>query len=162
MPLKSIILLFLSQIPCISFSQFKSSNQVKRCMNWKDIEFQASKKYEVFHSQGDMIICGLCQYHSYFSQLLKFSLSSSLIVCPVKTGVSGFAKRTVRFWSPDMSGLYTGFQYGFLDLSGNLPGHVQPLSKNLNLDQNPHFLYIPSIYLDLCDHVKILWCLNMK
>jgi hypothetical protein len=42
--LKSIILLFLSQISWIFFSQFESSNQVQRCMNWKDIEFQASKR----------------------------------------------------------------------------------------------------------------------
>jgi hypothetical protein len=45
-------------------------------------------------------------------------------------------------------------------LSGNLPRHVRPLSKNLKLDQNLPFWFIPFIYLDLCDHVKILQCLN--
>ena len=55
-----------------------------------------------------------------------------------------------------MSSLYTGFQLVFLYLSGNLPEHVRPLSKNLNLDQIFIFWFIPSIYLDLCDHVKIL------
>jgi hypothetical protein len=33
-----------------------------------------------------------------------------LILIPVKTGVSDFANRTVWFWSPDMLGLYIGFQ----------------------------------------------------
>jgi hypothetical protein len=59
------------------------------------------------------------------------------------------------FWSPDMSGLYTGFQYGYLDMSG-------PSAKILSLDQNLLFWLIYSIYLDLCDHVKILSCLNSK
>jgi hypothetical protein len=48
MSLKSIISLLLNHIPWISFSWSKSSNQVQRYMNWKDIEFQASKKYQEF------------------------------------------------------------------------------------------------------------------
>jgi hypothetical protein len=47
-------------------------------------------------------------------------------------------------------------------LSGNPPEHVRLLSKNLFLNQNLHFWFISSIYLDLCDHVKILRCLNRK
>jgi hypothetical protein len=52
-----------------------------------------------------------------------------LILIPVKTRVSDFTNRTVRFWSPDMSGLYTGFQCVFPDLSGKLSGHVRSLGK---------------------------------
>jgi hypothetical protein len=32
-----------------------------------------------------------------------------LVLIPVKIGASGFANRTVQFWSSDMSGFYTGF-----------------------------------------------------
>jgi hypothetical protein len=35
--LKSIILIILNRIPWISLSQVKLSNQVQRCMNWKDL-----------------------------------------------------------------------------------------------------------------------------
>jgi hypothetical protein len=35
-------------------------------------------------------------------------------------------------------------------------------AKNLILDQKFYFWIVPSIYLDLCDHVKILQCLNRK
>jgi hypothetical protein len=50
--LRSIILIFLNQISWISFSQVKLSNQVQRCMNWKDIDFQASKEYQNLSSRG--------------------------------------------------------------------------------------------------------------
>jgi hypothetical protein len=83
-----------------------------------------------------------------------------LILIIVKIGVSSFTNRTVRFWSPDMSGLYTGFQQVFPDLSGNLPGHVRSLRKNLKLDKNLPFWFISSTHLDLCHHVKILRCLK--
>jgi hypothetical protein len=77
-----------------------------------------------------------------------FSLSSSIILCPVETGVSSFINWTVRFWTPDMSSLLTGFQLAFPELPGNLPGHVLPLNKNLNLDQNLHFgLSLPCILI---------------
>jgi hypothetical protein len=36
------------------------------------------------------------------------------------------------------------------------------LSASLILDQNFHFWIVPSIYLDLCDHVMILRCLKRK
>jgi hypothetical protein len=39
---------------------------------------------------------------------------------------------------------------------------VRPPSKNSILNQNLHFWFISSIYLDLCDHVKILHCINRK
>jgi hypothetical protein len=69
--LKSII--FFSWIKFLEyhFSQLKSSNQVQRCMNWKGIVISS------ILSQGDIILCGLCQYPSYFYQLFKFSLNSS-------------------------------------------------------------------------------------
>jgi hypothetical protein len=47
-------------------------------------------------------------------------------------------------------------------LSGNPSGLVRSPIKNLNLNQNLHFLFISSIYLDLCDHVNILRCLKRK
>jgi hypothetical protein len=43
------------------------------------------------------------------SLLLKFFIGSFLILCPVKTRVSGFVNQIVRFWTPDRSDLYTGF-----------------------------------------------------
>jgi hypothetical protein len=61
-----------------------------------------------------------------------------------------------------MSSLYTRFQYGFLDLSGNPSRLVQYPIKNLNLGSKSSFLFISSIFIDLCDHVKILRCLNRK
>jgi hypothetical protein len=82
--------------------------------------------------QGDMILCGLYQYPSYSSQLLMFSLSSFIISCPIKTGVSGFANRIYLaspldsskvFWTcpvilPDMSGFLAKISFCLLILGG--------------------------------------------
>jgi hypothetical protein len=87
-------------------------------------------------------------------------LKSILILIPVKIGVSDFANRTVWFWSPDISGIYTGFQKVFPDLFGNLPGHVRSLNKKSQVDHNLPFWFISSTHLDLCDYVKILRCLK--
>jgi hypothetical protein len=109
-----------------------------------------------------MILYGLCKFLSKVSQLLKFSLFSFLILCPLKTRVSGFVNRTIRFWAPDMSGLFHRFPIRFsrlvLKSSQTCPVFLQ---KNI-LDQIFFFWFISSIYLDLCDHVKILRCLNEK
>jgi hypothetical protein len=78
--------------------------------------------------------------------------------------------QSIRFCKPDCPVLVTGYVrplnrilVNFFGLSSNLPGHVRPLSKKyLKLYQNLLFGFISSIYLDLCDHVKILQCLNEK
>jgi hypothetical protein len=38
-------IILLNQIPWISFSQYKSLNQVQMCMNWKDLEFQVPEEH---------------------------------------------------------------------------------------------------------------------
>jgi hypothetical protein len=42
------------------------------------------------------------------------------------------------------------------------PRDIRSLSKNLKLDQNLPFWFIPSTHLDLCDHVKFLPCLKWE
>jgi hypothetical protein len=85
-----------------------------------------------------MILCGLCQKILFLSvpQVFpKFLLNSR-----------SCQNRRIRFYKLDWPILDTGYvqplhriPVSFLDLSDNLPGHVQPLSKNLKLDQNLHF-----------------------
>jgi hypothetical protein len=104
MSLKYIISFLLNQIPWISFSWSKSLNQVQRCMNWKDKVISSISFSRWYDPMWIMPILFL------LSQLLKFFIGSFLILCPVKTRVSSFANQTVRFWTPDMSGLYTRFQ----------------------------------------------------
>jgi hypothetical protein len=104
----------------ILFLKFKSSNQVQRCMNWKGIVISS------IPSQGDIILCGLCQYLSYFYQLLKFFLNSSCFsflskpeypvlqielsgfghqICPAPTPDSSKFFQTCLVIYPDMSSL---------------------------------------------------------
>jgi hypothetical protein len=81
----------LNQISQVSFSQLKSSNLVQRCMNWKDITISSipfSRQY------NHMWIMSISLLFLLGPQAL---LKSILILTPVKTGVSDFAKRTVRF-----------------------------------------------------------------
>jgi hypothetical protein len=47
-------------------------------------------------------------------------------------------------------------------LFGNPSRLVWPPIKILSFHQDLYFWFIASIYFDLCDHVKILWCLNRK
>jgi hypothetical protein len=76
MSLKSIISFLLNQIPWISFSWFKASNQVQRCMNWKDIVISSISFSRWYDPMWIMSILFL------LSQLLKFSIGS-LILCHV-------------------------------------------------------------------------------
>jgi hypothetical protein len=94
---------------CIKFLEYPFLNSSRRIKS-KGVWSGRTLWYQVFFSQGDMIICGLCQYLSYFSQFLKFPLNSFLILCPVKTGVSSFSNWIVLFWTPKMFDLLTGFQ----------------------------------------------------
>jgi hypothetical protein len=103
-PLKSSI--SFSWIKFLEYPFLNSSHRIKS----KGVWIGRTLWYQVFLSQGNMILCGLCQYLSHFSQFLKFSLNSFLIFIPVKTGVSSFTNWTVQFWSLDMPSLYTGFQ----------------------------------------------------
>jgi hypothetical protein len=109
-----------------------------------------------------MILCGLCQYLSYFSQFLKCSLSSFIILCPVKTRVSCFANRTVRFCklicsdsTPDSSKAFQTCPIIYPDMS-SLTAKISIWIKIF------FFWFIPSIYLDLRDLMKILQSLNRK
>jgi hypothetical protein len=79
-----------------------------------------------------------------------------LILIPVKTGV---ANQTVWFWSPDIFGLYTGFQQVFSDLSDNLPGHVWSLSKKSQVGSKSSFLvylFYPSWSMWSCEDFAML------
>jgi hypothetical protein len=90
-PLKSSI--SFSCIKSLEYPFLNSSHRIKS----KGVWIRRTLWYHGFFSQGDTIICGLCQYLSYFSQFLKFSLNSILILYPIRTGVSGFANQTVWF-----------------------------------------------------------------
>jgi hypothetical protein len=94
-----------SWIKFLKYPFLNSSHRIK----YKCVWIGRTLWYQVLLSQGDMILCGLCQYLLYFSQFLKFFLNSFLIRCPVKIGVSDFTNRTVQFWILDMSALLTGF-----------------------------------------------------
>jgi hypothetical protein len=120
MHLKSIISLSWIKFLEYPFSQFKSSNQVQMCMNWKDIVI-SSIPFSIWYNH--MWIMSISHL---FLSALKFSLNSSYFSF---LSVSGFANWNVWFWSPDMSGLHIG----------NTLGHGRPLSKNLKLDQNLFF-----------------------
>jgi hypothetical protein len=123
MSLKSIISLLLYQIPWISFSWSKSSNQVQRCVNGKDIKFQASKKYQEFWFSRWYDPMWIISITFLFTLAPQFSLSSFIISYPVKIGVSGFVNWTVRFWTPD-SALFHRI------LVSNPSGHVRLLKKS--------------------------------
>jgi hypothetical protein len=67
----------------------------------------------------------------------------------------GFRHQTCSASSPDYSKVLP-------DLSGRPPRLVWPPIKFLSFYQNLHIWFISYIPLDLCDHVKIMWCLNRR
>jgi hypothetical protein len=77
---------------CIKFLEYPFLNSSRRIKS-KDVWIGRTLWYQVFFSQGDMIICGSCQYISYFSQFLKFSLNF---------GLSGFGHRICPASSLDL------------------------------------------------------------
>jgi hypothetical protein len=78
-------------------------------MNWKDIEFQASRNIKNFSSQVDVILCGLYQYHIFIVAQVPFkiripSLSLSYLSCQ---------NRSIRFDKPNCPVSDTGYVWPF-------------------------------------------------
>jgi hypothetical protein len=92
-------ILLLNQIPWKSFTQFKSLNQVQRSMNWKDIVISSipfSRWYEPLWIMPISLL---------FLSAPQVFPNFLLILIPIR-----FCKSDCPVWSPEMSGLYTGFQ----------------------------------------------------
>jgi hypothetical protein len=78
--------------------------------------------------------------------------------------------RCIQFCKPDCPVLDTGYVRPFHWIPVRffptcpviLPDMSGFSAKISNLNQNLHFWFIFSIYLDICDHVKILRCMNME
>jgi hypothetical protein len=102
MPLKSIT--SFSWIKFLKYPFLIQVNQVQMCMNWKDIVISCIPFLRWYNLIWIMSISLL--FLSAPQVFPKFPL----ILIPIKLGVSSFANRIVRFWSPDMSDLHTGFQ----------------------------------------------------
>jgi hypothetical protein len=68
---------------------------------------------------------------------------------------SSFVNWTIRFWTTNMPSPSHRVLVRF-------SGLVRPPIKILSFFQYLHFCIISSVYLDLCDHVKILRCINRK
>ncbi len=84
MSLKSII--SFSWIKFLEYPCLKLNRQIKSKSVWIGRTYPLTRR-----------LCWLLK------KILKY-LNSWSMVCPDKTGVSGLANRTVRFWTPDMSG----------------------------------------------------------
>jgi hypothetical protein len=123
-------------------------------MNWKDIAISSVPFSRWYNPMSIMSISLL--FLSTPQVFPKFIL----IFIPVKIRVSDFTNRTVWFWSPDMSGLSPDSSKFFRTCLVIYPDMSGLSAKNLKLNQNLLFWFISSTHLDLCDYVKILWCLK--
>jgi hypothetical protein len=162
MSLKSIISLLLNQIPWISFSWSKSSNQVQSCINWKDIEFQASNKYQEFWF--------LRWYHPMLIISISFLFTSAPQVFPkFLHNFLSCQNWSIRFCKPDCLVLNTGYVRPFSPDSSKifqtcsviLPD-MSGFSAKISIWIKIFIFGLSPIYFDLCDHVKISRYMNME
>jgi hypothetical protein len=88
-----------------------------------------------------------------FLKFILILILSKLEHPVLQTGLSGFVNRICPTSTPDSSKSFWICPIIYSDMSGHS-------AKNLKLDQNLSFWFISSTHLDLCDHVKFLWCLK--
>jgi hypothetical protein len=96
MSLKSIISFLLNQIPWIFFSSSKSSNQIQRCMNWKDIVVSSISFSRWYDPMQTMSISLL-------------NLSAPQVFPKVLLNSVSYQNRMFRFCKLDCSVLNTGY-----------------------------------------------------
>jgi hypothetical protein len=155
----STIILFLNQF--LEYLCLKPNHQNKSEGVWigRAYNFNPQRNIKNSWSQGDVILCGLYQYHLFKVAQVPFkiripSLSINYLSCQ---------NWSIRFGKHDCLVLDTGhvrpFSLGSSKVLWTCP--VIPLDVILVFSKI-YFWFISSIYLDLCDHMKILWCINRK